>query len=189
MGCFAHVPAVSYAAAVASHSQAFLQVRGKAWGSNAPAAVGTHTLFVFPLVVHLAKDIQARLVHNFWKFTARGFKPYGVKMEFPRNSKYTITSPWPCVVLSIIIQQSNKYTFPLCQGDEDRWGDDQSHPALPPGCNRSLLMQTTIYLNAFLLVGATDLYTSKVSDKRRVSSHKPSHFGKVNSAMWGLFIP
>ena len=61
------LPAVGYAAAVASHSQTFLQVRCKAWGGDAPAAVGTYTLLVFPLVVHLAKDVQPRLVHNFWE--------------------------------------------------------------------------------------------------------------------------
>lgn len=64
------IPAVGYAAAIASHPQAFLQVRGEAWGSNASAAVGTYTLFVFPLVVHLAEHIQSRLVHNFWRFKA-----------------------------------------------------------------------------------------------------------------------
>lgn len=71
VSCFTLIPAVGYAAAVASHPQAFLQVRGKAWGSDASAAVGTHTLFVFPLVVHLAEHIQPRLVHDFWKFKSQ----------------------------------------------------------------------------------------------------------------------
>lgn len=60
------LPAVSYAAAVASHPQTFLQVWRKTRGSNAPTAVRADALFVFPLVVHLAEHIQSWLVHNFW---------------------------------------------------------------------------------------------------------------------------
>lgn len=64
----AALPAVGDTAAVASHSQTFLQVRCKARGGDASAAVGTHTLLVFPLVVHLAEHIHSWLVHNFWKW-------------------------------------------------------------------------------------------------------------------------
>lgn len=62
------LPAVGDSAAVAAHAQALLQVRGKAGGSDAPAAVGTHTLFILPLVVHLTKDVNTRLVHDFCPF-------------------------------------------------------------------------------------------------------------------------
>lgn len=67
---FSGLPAVGYATAVASHSQTFLEVRGKAWSGDASAAVRANTLLVFPLVVYLAKNIQPWLVHNFWKCKA-----------------------------------------------------------------------------------------------------------------------
>lgn len=67
---FSGLPAIGYATAVASHSQTFLEVRGKARSGNASAAVRTNTLLVFPLVVNLAKNIQPRLVHNFCKCKA-----------------------------------------------------------------------------------------------------------------------
>ncbi len=66
--CSVIIPAVGYATAVAAHAEAFLQVWSKSWGSDAPAAVGTHTLFVFPLVVHLPKNVYSRLVHDFYKW-------------------------------------------------------------------------------------------------------------------------
>lgn len=69
---FGASPAVGDAAAVASHSEALLQVRRKARGGDASAAVGTNALFVFPLVVNLAEHIQARLVHDFFTFGTRG---------------------------------------------------------------------------------------------------------------------
>lgn len=59
-------PPVSDPAAVAAHAQALLQVGSKTGGSDAATAVGAHTLLILPLVVHLAKDVHARLVHNFW---------------------------------------------------------------------------------------------------------------------------
>jgi len=59
------LPAVGDAAAVAPHAQALLQVRGEARGGDASTAVGTHALLVLPLVVHLAKHVHPRLVHDF----------------------------------------------------------------------------------------------------------------------------
>lgn len=59
-------PAVGDPAAVPTHSQALLQVGGKAGGSYAAAAVGAHTLLTLPLVENLSKDVQARLVHDLW---------------------------------------------------------------------------------------------------------------------------
>lgn len=60
-------PAVGDAAAVASHAQTFLQVWGEARSRDQSFAVRTLALFVFPLIVHLAKYVHSWLVHNFWK--------------------------------------------------------------------------------------------------------------------------
>lgn len=59
-------PAVGDAAAVAPHAQALLQVWGEARRRDQPLAVGTLALFVLPLIVHLAKYVQTRLVHDLW---------------------------------------------------------------------------------------------------------------------------
>lgn len=59
-------PAVGDAAAVPAHPQTLLQVRCEARGRDQPLAVWTLALFVFPLVVHLAKYVHAGLIHDFW---------------------------------------------------------------------------------------------------------------------------
>lgn len=59
-------PAVGDAAAVASHAQTLLQVGREARGRDQTLAVGTLALLVLPLVVDLAEDVHAGLVHDFW---------------------------------------------------------------------------------------------------------------------------
>lgn len=59
-------PTVGDSAAVATHSQALLQVGGKAGSSNTAAAIGANTLLALPLVENLSKDVQPRLVHDLW---------------------------------------------------------------------------------------------------------------------------
>ena len=70
MICYGHwrgiSPAVGDATAVPAHAQALLQVRCEAGSGDAAAAVGTNTLLVLPLVVHLAKDVHPWLVHDFY---------------------------------------------------------------------------------------------------------------------------
>lgn len=65
-------PTVGDPAAVAAHSQALLQVGGKAGGSNTAAAVGANALLALPLVENLSKDVQPRLVHDLWGQERRG---------------------------------------------------------------------------------------------------------------------
>lgn len=65
-------PAVGDSAAVATHPEALLQVRGKARSSNTAAAVGANTLLALPLVENLSKDVQPRLVHDLWGQERRG---------------------------------------------------------------------------------------------------------------------
>lgn len=65
-------PTVGDSAAVATHSQALLQVGGKAGSSNTAAAIGANTLLALPLVENLSKDVQPRLVHDLWGQERRG---------------------------------------------------------------------------------------------------------------------
>lgn len=58
-------PAVGDAAAVASHAQTFLQMRGEARCGYQSFAVGALALFVLPLIVDLPKYIHSWLIHNF----------------------------------------------------------------------------------------------------------------------------
>lgn len=65
-------PTVGDSAAVSAHSQALLQVGGKAGSGNTAAAIGANTLLALPLVENLSKDVQARLVHDLWGQERRG---------------------------------------------------------------------------------------------------------------------
>lgn len=65
-------PTVGDSAAVTTHSQALLQVGGKAGSSNTATAIGANTLLALPLVENLSKDVQPRLVHDLWGQERRG---------------------------------------------------------------------------------------------------------------------
>lgn len=65
-------PTVGDSAAVPTHSQALLQVGGKAGRSNTATAIGANTLLALPLVENLSKDVQPRLVHDLWGQERRG---------------------------------------------------------------------------------------------------------------------
>lgn len=62
---FTDRPAAGDAAAVASHAETFLQMRGEARGCDQSFAVRALALFVFPLIVHLAEYVHSWLIHNF----------------------------------------------------------------------------------------------------------------------------